>query len=379
MSQRDGSREIWVHALGAKAGGGVTYLRAVVPELAHQVGLLGYRLVVLAHAPMSGLPPNVEVQILERWAANALHRLVYDQIVLPLLLRRRRPAGVFFTGNFCSLIRGPHAVVLLRNTIYFDRDFIVRRPRIARVALAAQRYLILAGASRAEAVVYPSFTMRALVETRAPWLNGKGWVSGYGVHQAFYDLRRNDRGTPSSEPATFLIVASFSVQKNITVVLQALAKARAEMLPVRVVVTATLEEGSPGALSVDCEIVRRHELVESGYLVLLGPRYGADLRKVYLAAHACVMPSFTESFGHPMVEAMAAGKPLLCADRPYAREVCGIHAQYFDPDDPEALVAIWRAWPRETHPAPPASVWLRRRFSWPRHCHDVMRALGVTS
>ena len=50
-----------------------------------------------------------------------------------------------------------------------------------------------------------------------------------------------------------------------------------------------------------------------------------------------VFPSLAESFGLPLVEAMAAGCPVAAADRPYAREVAGPAAVYFDPLDPRAL------------------------------------------
>ena len=58
--------------------------------------------------------------------------------------------------------------------------------------------------------------------------------------------------------------------------------------------------------------------------------------------------SFCESFGHPLIEALALNKPLVCVDWPYAREICGDAALYFQPDKPEELVAMWRNWPTST-------------------------------
>ena len=50
-----------------------------------------------------------------------------------------------------------------------------------------------------------------------------------------------------------------------------------------------------------------------------------------------VFPSLVESFGHPLVEAMAAGLPIAASDIPVHREVCGDAAIYFDPFDPNEL------------------------------------------
>lgn len=50
-----------------------------------------------------------------------------------------------------------------------------------------------------------------------------------------------------------------------------------------------------------------------------------------------VFPSLTESFGLPLAEAMAAGCPIVAADLPYAHDVGGEAAAYFDPHDPVSL------------------------------------------
>jgi len=42
-----------------------------------------------------------------------------------------------------------------------------------------------------------------------------------------------------------------------------------------------------------------------------------------------VMPSLAETVGLPMLEACAIGCPVLAADLPYAREICGEAASFF--------------------------------------------------
>lgn len=59
-------------------------------------------------------------------------------------------------------------------------------------------------------------------------------------------------------------------------------------------------------------------------------------------AHALVMPSLHETAGLPMLEAMQRGVPVLAADRPYARAICGEAALYFDPMDASALASACR-------------------------------------
>jgi len=51
----------------------------------------------------------------------------------------------------------------------------------------------------------------------------------------------------------------------------------------------------------------------------------------YRKSHALFFPSFLESYGLPLVEAMILGLPIICSDYPYARWVCEDEAIYFDP------------------------------------------------
>jgi glycosyltransferase involved in cell wall biosynthesis len=59
-----------------------------------------------------------------------------------------------------------------------------------------------------------------------------------------------------------------------------------------------------------------------------------ELARVYGAATMLAMPSLTESAPQPLLEAMALGTPILAANRPYARSICGDAASYFDPLSP---------------------------------------------
>ena len=61
---------------------------------------------------------------------------------------------------------------------------------------------------------------------------------------------------------------------------------------------------------------------------------------LYRACQVFVFPSLVESFGLPLVEAMAAGAPVLASNLPVCREMCIDAAQYFDPLDPKHLAQL---------------------------------------
>jgi glycosyltransferase involved in cell wall biosynthesis len=71
------------------------------------------------------------------------------------------------------------------------------------------------------------------------------------------------------------------------------------------------------------------------------PGFLADvpLRAVVAGARALVLPSRDEGFGLPVVEALAAGTPVLASDLPVLREVGGEHVVYAAPGDADAFAA----------------------------------------
>jgi glycosyltransferase involved in cell wall biosynthesis len=63
------------------------------------------------------------------------------------------------------------------------------------------------------------------------------------------------------------------------------------------------------------------------------------LRAVYERAHLLLLPSDREGYGLPLVEALAAGKPVIASDIPALRESAGGLATCLAPDDLPAWIA----------------------------------------
>ncbi|HWV23998.1 MAG TPA: glycosyltransferase family 1 protein [Thermomicrobiales bacterium] len=125
-----------------------------------------------------------------------------------------------------------------------------------------------------------------------------------------------------------LAVGTIQPRKN----LPALARALAEIGTDRDLVIA----GKPGWMA-DPVLA---ELTAAGLgdrLRLLGYVPDADLPGLYAGADLFVQPSRFEGFGMPVIEAMAAGAPVLSATGSSLDEIAGTGARFFDPDDPSSL------------------------------------------
>jgi glycosyltransferase involved in cell wall biosynthesis len=76
---------------------------------------------------------------------------------------------------------------------------------------------------------------------------------------------------------------------------------------------------------------------------ILGEIPYADIRRYYQEASLCVFPSHLETFGHPILEALAADVPLVAADIPVFHEIAGNAAFYGDPFETKSLANAMEA------------------------------------
>ncbi len=114
---------LFINGLAASAGGGLTYLRNVIPHLARRVDTETTVLLNPTIRREFGELPNISfVETTE--TSGVFHRVVREQTTLPKLIRRSGAQVLISAGNFALWNSPVPQILLSRNSLYTSRDFL---------------------------------------------------------------------------------------------------------------------------------------------------------------------------------------------------------------------------------------------------------------
>jgi glycosyltransferase involved in cell wall biosynthesis len=380
-------KHLFVNALAASAGGGLTYIRNVVPLLA---GTPGLRVTIALSASLrEEFSAYRDINFLEL-DVPAARRFRYEQSEVPKLIRRCGAEGLLSTGNFATKNSPVPQVLLSRNSIYTSPDYY--RDLLSRheYRMWTQTRLRSALAKRsilwADATIAPSEAFAA--ELRR-W-TGKDVIA---IHHGFDRdsfVRDSNPLPPAIETrlraaegsVKLLFVSHYNYYRNFETLIRALPRLRKLLggRSIKLLLTCSLVAGSnPGAYRPDRAAALIRNLNVSDMMVELGTIPYQQLHHVYARADLYVTAAYTETFAHPLVEAMASGLPVVASDLAVHREICGDAGVYFPRFSSEELaenIARIVQSPEKAKLMAEAGRERSRQFSWKAH---VERLLAVCS
>ncbi|HTZ83952.1 MAG TPA: glycosyltransferase [Candidatus Acidoferrales bacterium] len=302
------------------------------------------------------------------------------------MIRRSRADVLLSTGNF-AIRRSPVPQILLsRNSIYlspdFYRDLLKRREYRTWVEARLRGILARKSIHWANLTVAPSEAFAADL-TRWSKRRVLSIHHGFDYEEFTRDVSPlpadvNEKLLSAGECWKILFVSHYNYYRNFETLIRALPLLRDRITdrPVKLLLTCNLAAGkNPGAYRVENAARLVRELDVSEMIVELGAIPYHQLHHVYRRADIYVSPAYTETFAHPLVEAMASGVPVVASDIPVHREICGAAGMYFPrfaPDVLAQMVTEVLASPELAASMVDRGSERSRQFSWTNHVEQIL-------
>jgi len=320
---------ILLNALHSKSGGGVTYLLNVLPFLTNDERL---DIHLCIHRDQLSLFDKVlgtaTLHIVDRDLSGLWRLLTFEQFHMPLLSLKIGADIIFSPANYGPLL-ARKTVILLRNALSVA---LVER-RLGKLTYWAFLYLgtslSLFRASRAIAVSnYAKYSAAGGVLSM---INAPVEIIPHGISEIFCPDDTVERTDDE-----LLVVSDLYVQKNIHTLFKALPIVLQQYPKTKLYIVG--KELDPDYASRLKEQAANLEI--SGHIFFVGSVLPKELPNYYRKCATFLFPSTVETFGNPLVEAMACGAPIACSNTAAMPDVAGEAAEYFNPHRPSEIADV---------------------------------------
>lgn len=336
---------IGIDASNIRQGGGLTHLSQLLSAARIRDYGISRVLVwadqrVLARLPDDPLLEKRGHSMLER---GSPFRIAWRRFVMPGELQASRCDLLFAPGGSVSPNCPVPAVAMSQNMLPFEPDEAATFGRLSPMRLKMRLLRSAQGRSfsRASGVIFLSRYAQSRLSSSLQLDVSRTALIPHGIEPRFFQSARPARMlstcTPTS-PFRLLYVSILMPYKHQIEVARAVAHLRAAGLPV-VIDFVGASWGKYGiAVTKECR-----KLDPSGeFLRLRGEVPFEHLHSLYKDADGFIFASSCENLPNIMIEAMAAGLPILSSNRGPMPEVLGEHGAYFDPYSVDSIMSVTR-------------------------------------
>ena len=316
------------NGLHSKSGGGITYLQNILPLMAADK-TIDFHLVI--HEAQRDLLPlklkNVTLHTLN-FPQGFWQLQIHEQLDIPRLARSIGADVTFSPANYGPLL-APNSVILLRNSL--SVAFVERR--LVKLGYWVLVYLgtFLSLLVSKKAIAVSEYARKSFTGGILGLFENRFSVVYHGVSENFLPPNK------SVKRKDFLLaVSDLYVQKNLKNLISAFSRLKVKNPKLSLKIA-----GYP----IDEEYFQELKKMVSDYkldedIQFMGGISSEELLNLYQCCGVFVFPSTVETFGNPLVEAMACGAPIACSNTAAMPEVVGKAAEFFDPTSVENIVQV---------------------------------------
>ena len=316
---------------GASAGGMTVYYRGLIGELRRRVPVGSLVVIANERDLASGdLETNPDVVACHAIPSSRVGRIAYEQLALPVVARRAGVRVLISTCNVAPLLRACRSVVVIQSLQFMDYPEAYGRARAEYL-----RRMVAVSARRADAVIAVSRWSKDQIVDRLGVSPDRVVVAPHGLSthvRAVMEARDIPADSLMDKTVpTILFVSSLYRFKNHARLIQAFARV-ADTIPHRLLLVGQEADVSMKELE---DVARREGVAHRVRIV--GPVRHEDVASLIRSADVVAYPSLYETFGLPVIEAMALGRPIVTSAHGATAEVAGDVGILIDPLDVDSI------------------------------------------
>jgi glycosyltransferase involved in cell wall biosynthesis len=316
-----GPLRVAINGIHAKSGGGVTYLRNILPILANMPDI---ELHLFLHKNQLSLfdPISEKINVtLFSFQPTFFRTLGWEQLLIPRNARKLKCDVLFSPANYGPIFARNH-VILLRNAVSVIK--LAQKPRQIIYWLALSGATIISFLMAKRAIAVSDYAKNLLTFGFPSMITDKCTVVHHGVNQISSNkMQHTGLGTD------LLAVSDIYVQKNYHNLISAFAILLKKRPGLRLIIIG--QEIDHGYASQLRKLIK--ELKIQNNIIFKGRVETTELIDYYKNCRVFVFPSSIETFGNPLLEAMSVGVPIACSREAAMPEILGDTGLFFDPED----------------------------------------------
>lgn len=265
-------------------------------------------------------------------------RLLWINVLLQKRVRAINANVIFSFANVGAIRPSRQQVVFCQQPNAFFKDANREWQVMMNLHMFILRQFILISLRPSKAVIVQTKAMKNKIMEFYPSVKRKTHIipSGYSGCIGRDNVRSSKKNLiDQNSGPQFIYVSAVRPPKNHMLLIKAFSHILRVFPKATLLLTADLESTkNPQEKALTLELQRevRRVLIEDR-VVWLGLLNKEEVEYAYCKSDMLLFPSLTESFGLPLVEAMSENCLIAASDLPYAHDVAGDAAVYFDPYD----------------------------------------------
>ena len=339
-----------IDAINIRQGGGLTHLSQLLQAADPLAAGFDRVTVWTSQATAETLPTRPWLaKRSASWMEASLPRRIFGQQFQ--LTQEMAVCGcdvLFSPGGTLPRIGRLPKVTMSQNMLPFEPSEAARfgRASVMRLKMRVLRYLQGQSFRRADKLI---FLTRYAENAVTKALGGLACTPAripHGIEARFFQAPRPQRPFDAcsiAEPFRVLYVSILMPYKHQKEVAKAVADLRAQGLPIEM----RFVGASWGNYGIEFKELIDHLDPRGEFLKWSGHEPFESLHRFYKESDAFVFASSCENLPNIMIEAMAAGLPIACADRGPMPEVLGDAGVYFDPESSNEIAGALEALARD--------------------------------